>query len=188
MDFQWSPSAVPVCAYCHCFRQGQCCLWRGKVTVTLHTGRTGGSGGGDGGWRSALSRAQLLPQSGGRQFQYKRNFPRLVILPFFQQFPLVISLREKVGFFPVSVGPSNLRVKHHSSQKEVISIQIVSSFAESSGGKSNTSVTTVLFVKVRHYRLAFLFLTTEAWVNFFVWLYYSVGFGSCPASRFCCFV
>lgn len=75
---------------------------------------------------------------------------------------------EGEGFFPVSVGPGSFSVRHYSSRKELIGIQIASLFAESFGGKSNTSVKTVSFVKVSHNRLAFLFFTIKARVNFFV--------------------
>lgn len=132
----------------------------------------------------ALSWAQLLPRSGRRQFQYNSNFPQLLILPFLEQFPLVMS--EGEGFFSVSVGPSDFSVRHYSSQKELINIQIASSFTESFGGESNTSVKTVSFGKVRHNRLAFL--TTKAWVNFFGVALLLSWIQKCLPFRFCCFV
>ena len=63
-------------------------------------------------------------------------------------------------------------------------IQIASLFAESFGGRGNSSVKTASLGRVSHNRLAVLVLTTKAPVNFSVWYCYSVGLRSVLRSDF----
>lgn len=93
------------------------------------------------------------------------GFERQKTVPIQQEFPLAFHLAVLSAVppwpwvwgrrvFPLSVGPTNFSVRHYSSQKELINTQVAPSFAERFGGKSNTSVKTVSFVKVGHNRLA----------------------------------